>query len=186
VDAATAQAICGEVAAVAFARAYGRNPTVAEALDIARRNGRWDANVGMHGPPSEKALLDDMGIPNRLEPNPSQDAVLRDLDNGNPVILSSPGHYHYFVVTGYQRQPDGNVLFDTGNTGQVFRNNPHRYWSWDEIGPQAALFMQEPTSSCRPRRKRMALTRPTRARAPMARPATWRTSSSSTATGIWR
>ncbi len=138
-----ADSICGPVAAIAFARATGRNPTIAEAVDIARKNGRWDAGTGMHGPAAEAALLTDMGVANRLEPNPSEGAVIRDVATGNPVILSSPGHYHYFVVTGYDPKTQ---LFDTGETGRVFKNNPHRYWSWAELGPQAALFIDEPTS----------------------------------------
>lgn len=137
-----AAAICGPVAAVAFARAHGRQPTVAEALHIASRGGTWDAGTGMHGPASEAALLTQMGVPNRLEPNPTPDAVIRDVQNGNPVILSSPGHYHYFVVTGYDPQ---SGLFDTGNTGTALKGGS-RYRTWEDIGPQAALFMQEPTA----------------------------------------
>jgi hypothetical protein len=141
-----AAAICGPVAAIAFARATGRNPTIAEALEIARKNGRWDADTGMHGPPSEQALLDDMGIASRLDADPTEAEVAADVNNGNPVIISSAGHYHYFVVTGVRQDPaSGRTLYDTGTTGTALVGGS-RWRSWDDLSAQAALFIDEPTS----------------------------------------
>jgi hypothetical protein len=137
-----ALAICGPVAAIAFARATGRAPTVAEALDLARDSGLWDEGTGMHGPAAEQALLTHMGVKSRLDTAPSPDDVIRDVQGGNPVILSSPGHYHYFVVTGYD---PSTGLFDTGNTGEALRGGS-RWRTWEDIGPQAALYIDEPTS----------------------------------------
>lgn len=137
-----AASICGPIAAVQFAAAYGRAPSVAEAVALAKQNGNWDAGTGMHGPDSEASLLDSMGVPNRIDHAPSKDAVIRDVTTGNPVILSSPNHYHYFVASGYD---PSTGLFDTGNTGEALKGGS-RWRSWDDIAPQAALFVDEPST----------------------------------------
>lgn len=137
-----ASSICGPIAAVQFAARYGRAPSVAEAVALARQTGTWDEVKGMHGPGSESALLDSMGVPNRLDDAPSRDAVIRDVTTGNPVILSSPNYYHYFVASGYDPETG---LFDTGNTGEALKGGS-RWRSWDDINPQAALFVDEPST----------------------------------------
>src|SRR5258708_983516 len=68
-----AYAACGPVAAVAFAQAYGRNPTPAEALELAKQSG-WTAGGGMNGIANEKRLLDKMQLPSRLGRPPPRGA----------------------------------------------------------------------------------------------------------------
>src|SRR5690349_21386068 len=43
-----ALALCGPAAAISFAQFMGRNPTLAEARDIAQRNGLWSKETGMY------------------------------------------------------------------------------------------------------------------------------------------
>ncbi|HYW88705.1 MAG TPA: lytic transglycosylase domain-containing protein, partial [Chloroflexota bacterium] len=85
-------AACGPAAAVRFAQAYGRNPTLREAVDLAQTVG-WTSAQGMAGIGSEQALLNKMGIPTKLTTD--VDAMAREAQTGNPVTISTPGHYFY-------------------------------------------------------------------------------------------
>jgi len=87
-----AYAACGPVAAVAVARFIGRNPTVAEALDRAKLTG-WTAAGGMNGIYNELRLLDSMHIPAHIETPINWRHVQQEASSGNPVIISTPGHY---------------------------------------------------------------------------------------------
>jgi hypothetical protein len=96
--AAEAEAACGPAAAVTFARLYGRNPTLREATDMAAQVG-WNQASGMAGITSEQRLLRSLGVDSRLVNGGQWDEFARHAATGNPVILSTPGHY--FVATGY-------------------------------------------------------------------------------------
>src|SRR5204863_7519319 len=78
---AEAYAACGPAAAVAFARTQGRNPTLQEALGIARQVG-WTPEQGMAGPASEVTLLKRMGIGARMLASPTRDAIAEDVGRG--------------------------------------------------------------------------------------------------------
>src|SRR5262245_11953615 len=56
-----AYSACGPAAAVRFAQRFGRNPTLREAVDIAKEVG-WSAAQGMAGIASEQQLLNKLGI----------------------------------------------------------------------------------------------------------------------------
>lgn len=93
-----AMAFCGPTAAIAFAQTYGRNPTVAEAKQLAQQVG-WDPNQGMAGVGSEVSLLKTMGVDAHATSGVDWSQVGRDASGGNPVIIDTPGHYYY--VDGY-------------------------------------------------------------------------------------
>lgn len=109
-SAAEANAACGPAAAVAFARAYGRNPTLAEATHMAAQVG-WNTEGGMNGVANEKVLMDRLGIPTHLEGQADWSKIGKDVSGGNPVVISTP--QHYFVVDGY----DPSRGFHVGNSG---------------------------------------------------------------------
>jgi hypothetical protein len=101
-SAAEAAAVCGPAAAVAFARANGRNPSLREAKELGQSLGVWNASQGMAGPASQVTLLQKMGVPARLQQGVDWGQVAREVQSGRPVILDSPGHY--WVATGYDSQ----------------------------------------------------------------------------------
>jgi len=104
-----AYAACGPAAAVRFAQAYGRNPTLREAVDLAKGVG-WTAQSGMAGISSEQQLLSKMGIPTKLTNDVS--AMAKEAQTGNPVTISTPGHYFY--ADGYD---PGTGAFHVGRSG---------------------------------------------------------------------
>jgi hypothetical protein len=112
-SASEAAAACGPAAAVAFARAMGRNPTLREALDLAKQVN-WTPGGGMNGIANQGRLLDRMGIPNRVVvtgERPDEAPIIRDIQGGNPVTISSAGHY--FVADAYR---DGRYHVGTSGT----------------------------------------------------------------------
>lgn len=145
-------AACGPAAAVAFARAHGRNPTLREAMDLAYSVGVTDENgtwVSMAGPDSEAALLKKMGVAATVEwfdPSaPSWDHILEDVRSGSPVLLSAgvwDGIPHYYTVTDYDPSNDS---FYVGTSGTDVRGRGE--WMTREqlnaTGIQAALFSGE-------------------------------------------
>jgi hypothetical protein len=140
--------VCGPAAAIAFARKTGRNPTMQEAVSLAREAG-WTAGAGMAGPASEQRLLQSMGVAARLvDGSPEWQAVAADVQRGNPVIVSTPGHY--FVAERYN-PADGT--FDFGQSAAVLKASGGRTWFKPEelagLGmgtPRASLFLDSPTS----------------------------------------
>src|SRR5262252_1562334 len=113
-SAAEAYAACGPAAAVRFAQMFGRQPTLREAVDLASQVG-WTPQGGMAGLGSESALFDKMGIPHR-EVGANWDALAREASSGNPVTISTPGHY--FTADGY----DANTgAFHVGSSGTDLR-----------------------------------------------------------------
>jgi hypothetical protein len=107
-----AMAFCGPTAALAFAQSFGRNPTVAEAKQLAQQVG-WNPDQGMAGPQSEVQLLKTMGVDAHMTAGVDWAQVGRDASGGNPVILDSPGHYWY--VDGYNQQT-GQLHVGTSGT----------------------------------------------------------------------
>jgi hypothetical protein len=146
---ADAYAACGPAAAIAFANSYGRNPTAAEAMDLARSVG-WNANQGMAGVSSEQSLLSKMGIPTKLESTVNWTHVAADAANGNPVILDTPGHYYY--VSGVRQGPNGTE-YNVGTSGTDLKGGS-AWMSASQINGmsqsggvvRAALYADNPTS----------------------------------------
>jgi hypothetical protein len=147
-DYETALAVCGPAAAIAFARKNGRSPTMQEALGLAKQVG-WTVDAGMAGPQSERNLLTSMGVASRLvDGSPDWNAVAADVQRGNPVIISTPGHY--FVAERYDPQTG---RFDFGNSAAILRKAGGQTWfTPDEMAqlgmgaPRASLFMDSPSS----------------------------------------
>ncbi|MGH2362448.1 MAG: hypothetical protein ACRDGM_18140 [bacterium] len=143
----TALAVCGPAAAIAFARANGRNPSMREALELAKGVG-WTPEAGMAGPQSQVKLMNQMGIASHLEDGvPDWQKVSADVRRGNPVILSTPGHY--FVVERVDDQ--GNL--DLGQSASVLKASGGRRWfrpgdiqSLGMGAPRGALYMDNPAT----------------------------------------
>lgn len=144
-------ALCGPVAAMAFAARNGRQPTPQEAKQLAVSVG-WTPANGMAGPASEVALLTKMGVASHLETNIDWNKVAQDAQNGNPVIINTPGHY--FVVEGYDPKTG---KFDFGNSAKIWNNTGGNSWFKPEelpglsgkydLTPRGAIFMDNPASS---------------------------------------
>ncbi len=147
-DYETALAVCGPAAAIAFARKNGRNPTMQEAVGLAREVG-WTASSGMAGPASQQRLLQRMGVAARLEEGaPDWRSVAADVQRGNPVTISTPGHY--FVAERYD--PESGA-FDFGESARVLKASGGKRWFRPEelssLGmgePRASLFIDNPES----------------------------------------
>lgn len=142
-SASQALAICGPAAAVAFARANGRNPTLREAKELAEATGVWDEGAGMHGPASQVQLLEKMGVPSRLEQGADWAAIANEVRAGRPVIVDTP--QHYFTVTA--AHPDGT--FEFGQSAGVLKASKGRTrYRPEEIpnlgmgAPRATIFMR--------------------------------------------
>jgi hypothetical protein len=137
-----AYAACGPAAAVAFARANGRNPTLREATDLAKKVG-WTPQAGMAGPASQKLLLDRLGVPSRLETAPDWGAIAADAGSGKPVTISTP--QHYFVADGYDT---ASGQYHVGKSGTALRGGSE-WMTADDIarlgrGVNGALFIDHP------------------------------------------
>jgi len=113
-NSAEAYAACGPAAAVRFAQMFGRNPTLREAVDLAKNVG-WTADTGMAGLQSESKLFDEMNIPHRVIGADWQ-AFAKEAQSGNPVTLSTPGHY--FTADAYD---PSSGAFHVGSSGTDLR-----------------------------------------------------------------
>jgi hypothetical protein len=138
-----ALAVCGPAAAVAFARANGRNPTLREAKELAQNLGLWDVGAGMHGPSSQVQLLEKMGVPASLQPGTDWTKVAQEVQAGRPVIIDTP--QHYFTVSGYDPQTG---QFEFGQSAGVLRASKGRTrYRPDEIAglgmgaPRATIYL---------------------------------------------
>jgi len=129
-DKETADAVCGPAAAIAFARKLGRNPTMTEAVNLAKQVG-WTAAAGMAGPASQLKLLQSMGIPASLEDGPpNASKMVASIQAGNPVTASTSGHY--FVAEGYD---PATGKFNFGNSALVLkRANGNPWYTLEEVG----------------------------------------------------
>jgi flagellar protein FlgJ len=112
--AAEAYAACGPAAAVRFAQMFGRNPSLREATDLASKVG-WTAASGMAGLGSESRLFDEMQIPHR-QIGADWTALAREAQSGNPVTISTPGHY--FTADSYD---PSTGAFHVGSSGTDLR-----------------------------------------------------------------
>lgn len=145
---ADAEAICGPVLAMAFARSNGRNPTIAEAKQLAQQYGGWTSAQGMGGPEAMANTLRQMGIPATYRPGALDiNTIRRETQNGNPVGINTQGHY--FVVEGV----DDHGRLDLGNSAKALRASGGRQWFRpDEIeglgmgAPTGAIFKDAPSS----------------------------------------
>ena len=137
-----AYAACGPAAAVRFASMFGRNPSLREATDIARQVG-WTSASGMAGIASEKSLMDKLGVATRLVSGPQWDQFAREAQSGNPVTISTQGHY--FFADGYDPQ---SGAFHVGRSGTDLKNGAE--WMTPQqmtavMGPvQGALLADNP------------------------------------------
>lgn len=111
-----AYAACGPAAAVAFARAAGRNLSLREVLDVAKTVG-WTPEGGMNGVFNQKRLLDRMGIRAKLDTSGDWNRITKLASNGTPVTISTPGHY--FVADAYDPQTG---RFHVGASGTSYRS----------------------------------------------------------------
>ncbi|HEX2987498.1 MAG TPA: C39 family peptidase [Chloroflexota bacterium] len=110
-----ANAACGPAAAVAFARASGKNVSLRQAVDLARTVG-WTVSGGMNGVVNQKRLLDKMGIPALLDTSGDWSKVARTVSAGSPVTISTPGHY--FVADDYDPKTG---RFHVGASGTAYQ-----------------------------------------------------------------
>lgn len=114
-SASEAAAACGPAAAVAFARATGRNPTLREATNIAKTTG-WTEAGGMNGIANQARLLTTMGVPHRVTPQVNWGEVSASAQGGSPVTISTPAHY--FVIDDFNPQTG---QYHVGPSGTAFR-----------------------------------------------------------------
>ena len=112
-----AYAACGPAAAVAFARANGQNPTLKQALELAKKVG-WSAAGGMNGIGNQLALLGKLGVAAIMEQTIDGAKIARDVMGGNPVTISSAGHY--FVASDYD---ENSKKFYVGTSGTDVRRS---------------------------------------------------------------
>jgi hypothetical protein len=115
------QAVCGPVAAAAFARFMGKDMSIDEAADIARPTG-WDTN-GMKGADHEMRLLDAMGVKAHKEDKVDWEHVKREIQAGRPVIIDTP--QHYYVVEGYNAQTGE---FNFGQSAAIKKSHGGKTW----------------------------------------------------------
>lgn len=111
-----AYAACGPAAAVAFARASGQNLSLREVVDLAKTVG-WTPAGGMNGVANQKRLLEKIGVPVRLDSSGDWNGVVEMLSAGQPVTISTPGHY--FVADAYDPKTG---RFHVGASGTSYRN----------------------------------------------------------------
>lgn len=141
-----AYAACGPAAAVRFAQAYGRNPTLREATDLAKTVG-WSSGQGMAGLSSEKALMDKLGVSTRAV-GPDWAAISNEAETGNPVTISTPGHYYF--ADGYNRNTG---QFHVGRSGTDLKSGKEWMTAGEMEGAmgglQGALFADNPTVQAR-------------------------------------
>lgn len=145
---ADAEAICGPVLLMAFARANGRNPTIAEAKQIAAQSGGWTSAQGMGGPEATARALRDMGVPATYKPGALDvETIRRETQNGNPVGINTAGHY--FVVEGV----DAEGRLNLGASARALRASGGRTWFKPEeiagLGmgaPTGAIYKDAPSS----------------------------------------
>lgn len=137
--------ICGPIAAQAFARSQGRNPTLRESLDMARQLGLIDPQSGMHGIESTVQLIRKLGGVASVG-GIDKNTILHELDAGRPVIVDTDAgsRGHYFVIEGYDRVTG---RFDFGNSALALRAaRGNQYYTLEELStlgfgsPHAAIY----------------------------------------------
>jgi len=140
---AESYAACGPAAAVRFAERFGRNPTLREAVDLAKQVG-WTEAGGMAGIGSEQSLLQKLGVPTSIVQGAQWDRFGKEAQTGNPVTISTPGHYFY--ADGYD---PSSGAFHVGRSGTDLKGGSE--WmtaaQMEALmgGAQGALFADNPT-----------------------------------------
>jgi flagellum-specific peptidoglycan hydrolase FlgJ len=102
-----AAAFCGPAAAIEFVRQTGRDPTVQEALNLARAVG-WNEN-GMNGPTRAVNLINRLGGSAVLG-NVDEPRIRAEVQAGRPIIIDTLGHYYQLI--GYNEATGGYVMGD--------------------------------------------------------------------------
>lgn len=140
-----AEYICGVIAAKAFADSQGRNPSLREALDLARQIGVIDPARGMHGIESTVQLIRRLGGTASVG-KVDKNQIIQELSAGRPVIVDTDAgsRGHYFVIEGYNPEDD---TFDFGNSARALRASQGRSrYTLDQISslgfgsPHAAIY----------------------------------------------
>lgn len=128
-------AVCGPLGIMAFAAMKGQPIDYQTAKEAARKAG-WTPERGMAGPDSQVAALNSIGVPTKKGPI-DVDLIAREVRNGNPVGLSSPGETgHYFTVQGV----DDQGRLDLGNSALALRASGGRRWfTIDELRQLGAI-----------------------------------------------
>lgn len=150
--AAEAAAACGPAAAVAFVRATGKNPTMAQALQVAKEVG-WDAGHGMYGTQAQQRLFERMGVETDMEmaidghgrPVPGADEsikqrMIQEIQAGRPATVST--NLHYFVATDYDPATGEFDFQASGSAPFGTRKLTFRDMITKGKGLQGALFMR--------------------------------------------
>lgn len=119
-------ATCGIAAAVAFARANGRNPTFKEALDLAQRSNEWNQEVGMtRGTAGQIALLDRLGV-KATSRGVDEAEIARTVQSGQPVQINAHGSGgHFYVATAYNPR---TRQFYFGDSARILKNSKGQAW----------------------------------------------------------
>jgi hypothetical protein len=130
-----ADAICGVIAAKVFAAVNGREMTLAEALDMARKTGTWDSENGMHGIESTAKLVRSLGG-NATVGEAHPRTMVEELQAGRPVILDTP--HHYFVAEDYDPQTG---KFDLGNSARTLARVGPNGNTWFTLAEISGLGM---------------------------------------------
>ena len=143
-------AVCGPLGIMAFAAMRGTPIDYETAKEAARKAG-WTPQRGMAGPQSQVAALNSIGVPSKTGAI-DLEMIKREVRNGNPVGLSSPGATgHYFTVQAV----DDQGRLDLGNSALSLSASgaTKRWWTLDElraIGPigavDTAIYIDNPAS----------------------------------------
>lgn len=140
-----AEYICGVIAAKAFADSQGRNPSLREALDLARQIGVIDPSKGMHGVGSTVQLIRALGG-RATQGTVDKAQIIKELSEGRPVIIDTDAgsRGHYFVIEGYNPE---DATFEFGNSARALRASQGRSrYTLDQIAslgfgsPHAAIY----------------------------------------------
>lgn len=130
-DTGAADYICGPIAAQAFVKSEGRNPTLQESLNMARQLGVIDSVNGMHGIESTARLIRSLGGQATVgDATPQQ--LIQDLQAGRPVIVNT--QKHYFVAEGFDA---ATGKFDFGNSARTLASigpNGNTWYTLQEVG----------------------------------------------------
>jgi hypothetical protein len=103
-----ADAFCGPAAAIEFVRRQtGRDPTVQEALNLAKEVG-WNEQ-GMNGPQRAVNLINRLGG-SAVMGAPDDARIQSELAANHPVIIDTPGHYYQII--GYNQNTGGYIMGD--------------------------------------------------------------------------
>lgn len=130
-----ALAACGPAAAVALARASGRDVTLDGAVALAREVG-WTAN-GMGGPQGLLSLLRRLGVSASLEDGIDRSKIVREVQAGRPVIIRNVGEGGHYLVA--ERYDPKSGAFDFGQSAIALkRSGGSRWFTLSEIGSLGA------------------------------------------------